>query len=275
MEQNLFIPIISDYGFKATFGNETDTLFLRTALQALTKSPVPIRAIFFEKNAFEALTIDSRSGIYDLACTDKNGNQFIVEMQLAYAPNFIQRMKFYALHKFNTLVERGQFNYTNLPKIYCIAFLEKSILPIAQYHTVANLRSETGELVDSQMTFVTVELAKFDKSVAEIQTDLDKLIYTMKTLHTITEPTQYPPFWNEEWLKQAIEELDTRRMTPEERFQFARITAINAEAVNAEKQRVGEAVKKAIIGGKLSVEDIANYNDVSIEFVLSIQKGLL
>ena len=110
MEQSLYIPITSDYGFKATFGNETDTLFLRTALQALTKSIVPIREVLFEKNAFEALTIDSRSGIYDLACTDGNGNQFIVEMQLAYAPNFIQRMKFYSLHKFNTLVERGQFN---------------------------------------------------------------------------------------------------------------------------------------------------------------------
>lgn len=92
MEQSLYIPIISDYGFKATFGNETDTLFLRTALQALTKSAVPIREVLFKKNAFEALTIDSRSGIYDLACTDENGNQFIVEMQLAHAPNFIQRM---------------------------------------------------------------------------------------------------------------------------------------------------------------------------------------
>ena len=125
------------------------------------------------------------------------------------------------------------------------------------------------------MTFVTVELAKFDKPVAEIQTDLDKLIYTMKTLHTITEPTQYPPFWNEEWLQQAIDELDTRKMTPEERFQFARITAINAEAVNAERQRVTEAVKKAILGKKLTVEDIADYNDVSVEFVLDVQRQLI
>lgn len=279
MEQGLYIPIISDYGFKATFGNETDTLFLRIALQALTKSAVPIREVLFEKNAFEALTVDSRSGIYDLACTDENGNQFIVEMQLAHAPNFIQRMKFYALHKFNTLVERGQFNYANLPKIYCIAFLETSILPMASYHTAANLRSEEGELVDNQMTFVTVELVKFDKPVAEIHTDLDKLIYTMKTLHTVTEPTQYPPFWNEEWLKRAIDELDTRKMTPEERFQFARITAINAEAVNAEKRVIEEikvnAIKKALSRSKLSIEEIAEDNDVSVNFVLDVQKQLV
>ena len=37
-----FIAFTSDYGFKATFGSESDTLFLRKALQALIKSPIPI-----------------------------------------------------------------------------------------------------------------------------------------------------------------------------------------------------------------------------------------
>lgn len=92
METGIYIPIISDYGFKATFGNEADSLFLRTALQALIKSATPIREVHFDKNAFEALTIDSRSGIFDLARTDENGSQFIVEMQLGVAPYFVQRM---------------------------------------------------------------------------------------------------------------------------------------------------------------------------------------
>ena len=97
MEANPFIPLVSDYGFKVTFGNAADTLFLRVALQALIDSPVPIREITFDNTAFEALTRDSRAGIYDVACTDEAGNQFIVEMQLAHAPAFLQRMKFYAL----------------------------------------------------------------------------------------------------------------------------------------------------------------------------------
>lgn len=57
------------------------SLFLRTALLALIKSKTPIRKVYFNKNAFEALTIDSWSGIFDLACTDENGTQFIVDMQ--------------------------------------------------------------------------------------------------------------------------------------------------------------------------------------------------
>ena len=273
---NQFIPLTSDYGFKATFGNETDDLFLRTALQALIKSSVPIREVHLEKNAFEALTHDSRSGIFDLACTDEAGNQFIVEMQLAHTPHFVQRMKFYALHKFNTVVERGQFDYANLPRIYCIAFLERGILPTAHYHTTATLRDEEGEPIDEQMTFILVELAKFNKPVASIHTDLDKLIYTMKTIHNApADPIQWPKFWNEEWLKRAIEELNTRKMTPEERSQFARITAINAEAVNAEKAVVlatkTEAIKLGLRKG-LAVDLIAEINGVSEELVRKVQR---
>lgn len=121
------------------------------------------------------------------------------------------------------------------------------------------------------MTFITVELAKFDKSLPEIETNLDKLIFTMKTLQDATEPTQYPQFWDEEWLKRAIEELDTRRMTPEERYQFARITAKNAEVVNAEKGRVADAVKKLSKLNALTAEQIAESLDVSLEFVLHVQ----
>lgn len=183
MEENFYIPLISDYGFKATFGNESNTLFLRTALQALIKSDVPIKRISFDKNAFEAMTIDSRSGIFDLSCTDENDNRFIVEMQLGASPNFVQRMKFYALHKFNTLVEGGRFDYSKLPKLYCIAILNYKVLKGPDFHSMANLRTESGEIIDNQMTFILIELPKFTSQENEIRTDLEKLVFTMNTLH--------------------------------------------------------------------------------------------
>ena len=87
-----FISILSDYGFKATFGNETDTTFLKKALQVLINSPLAIKEVAFVKNELTAITVDSRSGIYDIACVDENENHFIVEMQLSEYPEFIQRM---------------------------------------------------------------------------------------------------------------------------------------------------------------------------------------
>jgi predicted transposase/invertase (TIGR01784 family) len=274
MEISPFIPITSDYGFKVTFGNASDTLFLRVALQALINSPVPIREVQFEKTTFEAITRESRAGIYDVACTDEHGNQFIVEMQLAHAPEFLQRMKFYALHKFNTLVERGDFRYEKLPRIYCIALLDKSTLPGSAYRTVVNLRNEQGELLDSQLTFILVELAKFNLPATAIHTDLEKLLYTMKTLHTASQPTQYPEFWNEEWLRVALNELNTRNLSPEDRAAFARAIAIKAEGVNAERRRVEDLVRRMLLRGKLSVEEIAEDAQTTVQLVLDIQAEL-
>ena len=91
-ENGRFISILSDYGFKATFGNEADTTFLKKTLQALINSKTPIKSIELAKNDISAITIDSRSGIYDIACVDEKDNHFIVEMQLSEYPEFIQRM---------------------------------------------------------------------------------------------------------------------------------------------------------------------------------------
>jgi predicted transposase/invertase (TIGR01784 family) len=283
-DDQIFIPIISDYGFKATFDNEANTLFLRRALQALIKSETPIKEVQFDKNTFEGITQDGRSGIFDLACTDENDNHFIVEMQYGEAPTFIQRMKFYALHKFNAIVKKGKFDYSTLAKIYCVGILANNINPYEDYHQVSNLRNEKGELIDDQMTFVTVELEKFTLQEADCQTDLQKLIYTMRTIHThtFTNPIQFPKFWDEDWLKVAIDELDSRKMTPDEKASLEILIARNAESVKAESRKIKEAeqrvktdmVRKALSKG-LDIETTADLADVSVDFVKSVQQQLL
>ncbi len=260
--------------FKATFGNETNTLFLRRALQALIKSEVPIEEVKFDKNTFEGITQDGRSGIFDLACTDKKGNHFIVEMQYGEAPSFIQRMKFYALHKFNAIVKKGKFDYSTLAKIYCVGILANNINPYKDYHCVSNLRNEQSELIDDQMSFVTVELDKFTLQEADCQTDLQKLIYTMKMIHTVTKPIQFPQFWNEEWLKVAINELDSRRMTPDEKASLEILIARNAEAVNKEKRQLQKSVSNLLSLNLLTIEQIATSLGTSVDFVKSVQQQL-
>lgn len=282
-----FISILSDYGFKVTFGNESDTRFLKKALQALINSSVPIREVTFVESEIKGLTKDSRSGIYDLACIDEKDNHFIVEMQLSEYPEFIQRMKFYALYRFNTLVKKGKYTFEGLPKIYCIGILANNIFSdVSNYHNVAVLRNEKGELIDDQMTFVTVELAKFKTKLKDIQTDLDKLIYTMKNLHKVTKSSQYPQFWNEEWLQAAIHEVDKKAMTQEQRLMYEMTISANALAIKNENKKIqkarelenkmvkSNAIKKALLSGKLSVDEIADYNDVAISSVLEIQNEL-
>lgn len=212
----LYVPMISDYGFKITFGNEENTLFLERSLKALIGSPHDITIVNFEKHTIDGLTDSSKAGIFDVHCKDATGTHFIVEMQLDSRAEFVQRMKFYAFYRLNTMVVQGSVRFENLPKLYCIAFWGKNFFSSPSYHHFIALRTTEGELFDTQMTFIIVELDKFVKKPEEIQSDLDKLLYTMLNLHQQTEGSQAPEFWGEEWIGNAIREAYSRNFTPEQ-----------------------------------------------------------
>lgn len=174
-----------------------------------------------------------------------------------------------------------------MPKIYCIGILAKTIFTqITDYHNIAILRNAKNETIDDQLTFLTVELDKFDKQENNIENDLDKLIYTMKNLHTVTEASQFPKFWSEEWLKKAISEVDLRNMTPEQKLAYEMTLSANALAIKNENKKIKEAreaeklatktgiIERQLKRGKLSIDEIAEDNDVPVEFVLSIQQKL-
>jgi predicted transposase/invertase (TIGR01784 family) len=210
----IYIPFTSDFGFKATFGNEHNTLFLRRALQALIKSNIPIHTVSLSQNVFSGKTKDSRGGVYDLVCEDEAGNIFIVEMQLADYPQFIERMKFYSSQKILPYIKRGkEFKFENLPKIYTIGILDFELYMDDDYYRNGSICDEKGRKMDRQSEFIVVELGKFKKKSDVCTTDLDKLIYTMKEGHRIRKTGEKPIFMQEDWLESALVELDTKGMS--------------------------------------------------------------
>ena len=106
----------------------------------------------------------------------------------------------------------------------------------------------------------------------------------MKNLHNVTDKSAYPQFWDEEWLKKAIAEVDTRNMTAEQKLSFEMAISANALAVKNENRKLREAreaenlavkistINKMLLRGKATIEEIAEDFNVSIEFVTEIQK---
>ena len=120
----------------------------------------------------------------------------------------------------------------------------------------------------------------------------------MKTIHTVTKPTQFPEFWDEEWLQIAIDELERRKLTHDERASLEILIARNAEAVKASTRRIREAEQRGMEEGlkiakqkaeqeqvfgvverlstqtDFTAEQIAEIVDTSLEFVLSVQEKI-
>jgi hypothetical protein len=112
-------------------------------------------------------------------------------------------------------------------------------------------------------------------------------VYTMKTIHMTTQATQYPQFWNEEWLQIAIDELDKRKMTPDERFSYERRLAINAESIRVVNAQIKEAVetevtretalqaaRKLLRRGRMTVTEIAEDTGVAVETVEQLKREI-
>ena len=167
--------------------------------------------------------------------------------------------------------------------MYCVGIIKKTIFTQrADYHNISALRNEKGEQTDNQLSFITVELDKFHKKPAQIKTDLEKLIYTMKNLHKARDKRQFPDFWDEEWLKTAIQEVDRSAMSAEKRLAYEMLIAQNAAAVHSEKKKIHEAelavkqetVKKLLSINTLTIDQIAKVVNESLDFVLNLQKQL-
>ncbi len=280
-EEKRFISMLSDYGFKVAFGNENHPKFLRKALQALIASDIPIREVRFTKNEVTATTKDSRGGLFDITCEDELGRVFIVEMQLFDFSNMIHRAKFYAFHRFNIMVRKGKYRFNDLKKIYTISLLAGKTYGTELYHQIGTIKNQHGELMDDQITHVVVELDKFRKTLDQVETDLDKLLYTMKLTDTVTEDAELPKFTSEDWLEETLKELDKANMTPEQRAELEMVIAGNVservaleeEWQERERKIKADAVRNAIDLGLLSDEQIALINDVSVETVRQIKEG--
>jgi GMP synthase PP-ATPase subunit len=99
-------------------------------------------------------------------------------------------------------------------------------------------------------------------------------------MNTVTQPTQFPEFWNEEWLKIAINELDRRKMTTHGRASFEILVARNTVAVKAESRTIKEALAlknieanmKFLKWGNFPIEEIDEYNGITVDFITHLQK---
>jgi predicted transposase/invertase (TIGR01784 family) len=122
-----------------------------------------------------------------------------------------------------------------------------------QYYHFATLKNQINEELDNQITHIIVEISKFEKSINELSSDLDKLIYFMKNLQQLIEEADLPKTLSEDWIKIAMERLDESNLSPEDRMAYEMMMARNASLIAERKledleltEQVTEQVKEQV-----------------------------
>ena len=167
---NQYICILSDYGFKAVFGDEGNTLFLRKTIQILCQFPYPDKQIFFKRIEVDKISKKSRGGLNDLVCTNEEGRVYVFEMQRGHFKRFIQRAKFYACYQFNKLIEAGNQRFNNIPPLFSITILERNTIKSKEHYHFCQLKNQHGELIDEQNFHIIVCLLYTSPSPRDLST---------------------------------------------------------------------------------------------------------
>ncbi len=173
-----YINPFTDYGFKKIFGEEPNKdLLLDFLNELLYEEQGRIVSLTYLKNEHLSSSELDRKAIFDLYCENEKGEKFIVELQKAKQNFFKDRALYYSTFPIREQAQKADWNY-ELKAVYTIAILDfvfdedKENAEKFRYDIKLS-DIETNKVFYDKLTFIYLEMPKFNKSVEELETRFD------------------------------------------------------------------------------------------------------
>lgn len=152
----------ADLTFKRVFGEHPDLVMsLLNALLPLTADQ-EITDIEYLPSEMVPENPLRKNSIVDVRCKDKQGRQFIVEMQMIWSPEFKQRVLFNASKAYVRQMNIGE-QYELLQPVYSLNLVNEIFEPELEgyYHHYQMIHVENSDKVIDGLQLIFVELPKF------------------------------------------------------------------------------------------------------------------
>jgi predicted transposase/invertase (TIGR01784 family) len=188
--QSRYINLFTDFGFKKMFGEEANKPLLIALLNDLLGVEPLITDLIYLKNERLGTHSGQRSAIYDLYCTNQQGEKFIVEIQRVKQEHFKDRSLFYAARALQEEAKKGRKWYYELQNIYTVAMMDFAFdnqQPDKYRHHVQLMDTESKQVFTERLTFLYFEVPKFNKQLHELETNIERWLYLFKHLHQLEE----------------------------------------------------------------------------------------
>ena len=186
-----YVDLLTDFSFKRIFGVNKDLLL--SLLNAIFDRQKVITDISWNKNESPGDIEEIGGVIFDLLCTGKDGEQFLIEVQRSNQGNLKQRMLYYASRLISDMAPKGkrkEWNY-NIKAVYVIVLMDGFCLTDSPsdifLHNICLSYKETNKIFYDGFNFIYIELPKFIKNENVIQTYLDRWIYALKNTHKLED----------------------------------------------------------------------------------------
>ncbi len=185
-----YVNPFTDFGFKKIFGEEPNKDLLIDFLNELLKEEQGyIRNLTYLKAEQLGDNSLERKAIFDLYCENERGEKFIVELQKTKQNFFKDRTLYYSTFPIREQAKRANWNF-ELKSIYTIAILDfifdEDKNDLKKFRYDVKLKDiETNNIFYDKLTFIYLEMPKFNKSVDELETRFDKWMYVIKNLNRL------------------------------------------------------------------------------------------
>ena len=206
-----YISLLTDFGFKRIFGTAMNKDLLICFLNSLFDGKQVVKDVSYLNPEHVGDVYTDRRAIFDVYCEGENGEKFIVEMQNAYQAYFKDRSLFYSTFPIREQAPKGNYD---------------------------------------KLEFIYVEIAKFNKSLEELETLYDKWLYALKNLYKLT---QRPKELCDKVFDRLFEEAEIAKFTPQElrEYEASKIAYrdIKNSVDTAKREGIAEGMEKGMKKG--------------------------
>ena len=191
-----YINLMVDWSFKRVFGTEVNKDILIEFLKVVFPQ-FAITDITYIPTEQLGIMEDDRKAIFDVLCKTEDDKTFLVEMQRGRQEHFFERALYYTSFP---IMKQGKKTIAkeeeegadpwdfSLDGVFFLGILDfKYEQDEMTEHRYQLLETKTLKRMTDKLEFVFVEVAKFNKSEDELETDLDKWLYLLKNMSTLLE----------------------------------------------------------------------------------------
>ena len=214
-----YVNPYTDFGFKLLFGTDMNKELLISFLNSLLHGREVIKDVTYLNAEHLGTQEYDRRAVFDVYCENEQGEKFLVEMQKGEQQFFKDRSVFYSTFPIREQAKRGNWDY-ELKAVYTIGILNfvfDSEDDRYFHHEVKLMDVHTKEVFYDKLTFVYLEMPKFNKCEEELVTMFDKWLFVLRNLATLLER---PAALQERVFNRLFEAAEIAKFTKRELYEY-------------------------------------------------------
>jgi len=257
-----YINPFTDFGFKKLFGTEFNKPLLIDFLNEVIGSETGrIKELHFLSTEKLAPCVHERKAIFDIYCENEQGEKFIVELQKAKQNYFKDRSVYYSTFPIQEQAQRGDWNF-KLKAVYTIGILDFIFAEDKNdnevfHHEVKMIDNRTGKIFFDKLTYIYLEMPKFNKSEEQLETHFEKWLYVLKNLDKLISR---PKKLQERIFSQLFEQAEIAHYNKQEFQQYKESLKQYRDLKNVIDTAKEEAKEEGRIEGQKEGVSLGEYN---------------